>query len=440
MGKSSRPSSVLFSCLAVIVGLFALPTAGQSAPLNVLKWIPPNSFVPLATLDSLNTAGLLVPGTKASGTIAMWLCSITATTHPLCSTSSFAMVGKDPSATGSGATSIDVRIVPLRFSSGSLKFDPENNDACSPHRTPALNMVQQSPLFKSGNWSAYLKPVGAAQFGSLFQRTNFWTYTQPKALNPNYQVTLSQTLANSQENAKRTIAIGASAELTTPPYTIRGQVLIDTDIPSTWCAPVAAIEVNDLDSLLQTQIIPALRGQSGITPTMVPLFLFSNVVMYDSNLPFGKQCCILGYHNAYFSLTTGATAGKIQTYIVGNYDSTGGSNFPGAFPTAPDLVALANMITGWMDNPTTLNTTPPWLFSGVSDCQSILEVAYPEALAAQLISITMPNKTVYHVQDLAFKSWFYGDTGPASTGFGPAGTGTAYSLFGNLGTPNLPCP
>ena len=54
--------------------------------------------------------------------------------------------------------------------------------------------------------------------------------------------------------------------------------------------------------------------------------------MYDSTVdtdPQGAGCCILGYHNAYFSLTTGATAGKIQTYIVANYDSTGGSNFSG---------------------------------------------------------------------------------------------------------------
>jgi hypothetical protein len=197
MRKSSRLVSVVFSHLALLSGLVALPTVGQGAALTVLNWIPPNSFVPPptnpptpppippTTLDSLNTDGLLVSGSKASGTIAMWLCSITATTHPLCSTSSFAMVGKDPSVQGSGTTSIDVRIVPLLFSSDSLKFDPENKDACSPNSTPALNMVQQSPLFKPGSWSGYLKPVGASQFGSLFQRANFWKYTQPKALNPN---------------------------------------------------------------------------------------------------------------------------------------------------------------------------------------------------------------------------------------------------------------
>jgi hypothetical protein len=459
MHKNARLVSVAFSYVALLCGVFAMPTVGQGAPLTVLNWIPPNSLVPPVTtpptppttLDSLNTAGLLVPGTKASGTIPMWLCSTAATTHPLCSTNSFAMVGKDPSAVkGSGGTTIDVKIVPLRFTSASpaLTFDPENNDSCSPKRTPALNMVQQSPLFKTGNWSGYLKPVGTAEFGSLFQRANFWTYTQPKAPSASYEVTLSQVLTNSEENTKHTIAIGSPKNVTTAPYTIEGGVLTDdtSSGPTTWCDPLAQIEINELDDVLQNQIIPALKGP-GVTPTTLPIFLLNNVVMYDSNLPTGQQCCILGYHNAYFSISTGATAGKIQTYIVANYDSTAGTNsgavFTGAFPTAPDLVALANMIAGWMNNPTTLNATPKWsgTFSGVSGCQTILEVAYPNALAGALTAITMSNKTVYHVQDLAYKSWFYGDTGPASTGFGPGGAvGTAYSLFDTLQTPNLTCP
>jgi hypothetical protein len=149
-------------------------------------------------------------------------------------------------------------------------------------------------------------------------------------------------------------------------------------------------------------------------------------------------CCILGYHNAYPSTTTGATAGKLQTYIVANYNTTSGSNFPGAIPNAPDLVALANMIAGWIDNPTTLNTTPPWkgTINGVSP-QSTLEVAYPAALVGQLFPITMANKTVYHVQDLAFKSWFYCDTG--SNDFNAGYNNGVYSLFGTL-PKNPTCP
>jgi hypothetical protein len=214
-----------------------------------------------------------------------------------------------------------------------------------------------------------------------------------------------------------------------------------------WCAPLAMIDVNELDTLLQTQIIPALKGASNITPTTVPIFLFSNVAMSYTVIDkiatpntSTTYCCILGYHNAYLSATTGATAGKIQTYIVANYDTTSGSNFPGAFPAGPDLVALANMIAGWMDNPTTLNTTPTWIgtINGSMGPQNTLEVAYPPAVAGVLSSIIMTNKTIYHVQDLAFKSWFYCDTGSDNSGFNG---GYSLSLTGpTLPSPNPACP
>jgi hypothetical protein len=449
MHKSARLVSVVFSCVALIFGLFAMPTVGQGAPLTVLNWIPPTSpsIASLAPCSFVAPTCIIPPATtsaKTTGTIPMWLCSAAASPSAQCNTTySFAMVGKNPTVKGSGGTTIDTKIIPIRFTSASpaLTFDPENNDSCSPKKTPALNMVQQSPVFRSVTLPGTLKPIGTSQFVSLFQRANFWTYTQPKAASPSYEVTLSQVLTNSEENVKHTIAIGSPKNVTTAPYTIDGQVLIDepTSSPTTWCDPIAQIEINELDDVLQNQIIPALKGP-GITPTTLPIFLLSNVVMYDSNLPSGQQCCILGYHNAYLSLSTGATAGKLQTYIVANYDSTGGSNFPGAFPTAPDLVALANMVAGWMDNPTTLNTTPTWLgtINGSSGDQNTLEVAYPPAVQVGLATITMPNKDVYHVQNLAFKSWFYCDQGSANSGFGGS---YSFSLATTpLPTPNPLCP
>jgi hypothetical protein len=456
MHKSARLVSVAFSYVALLCGVFAMPTVGQGASLTVLNWIPPNSFPAGTTLESLDSANLLITGTKASGTIPMWLCSAAASPSAQCNTTySFAMVGKNPTVKGSGGTTIDTKIVPIRFTSASpaLTFDPENNDSCSPKRTPALNMVQQSPLFRAVTLPGTLKPIGTAQFVSLFQRANFWTYTQPKAASPSYEVTLSQVLTNSEENVKHTISIiGAipappdtnPANLTTPPYSINGVVQTD----STWCDPLAIIDVNELDTLLQTQIIPALKSP-GVTPTTLPIFLFSNVAMsytvVDTTVNPNTSttyCCILGYHNAYLSQSTGATAGKVQTYIVANYDTTSGSNFPGAFPAAPDLVALANMIAGWMDNPTTLNTTPSWTgtINGSSGDQNALEVAYPPAVDGGLATITMPNKTVYHVQNLAFKSWFYCDQGSANSGFGGSYSFSLSLTVAPLSTPNPNCP
>jgi hypothetical protein len=217
-------------------------------------------------------------------------------------------------------------------------------------------MVQLSPLFRAGTLQLQ-KALGSGQLGSLFQRANFWTSTQPKAASPNYQITLNQILVNAEEKKGHEIAIidpAASASLTALPYTINGVVHTDDH----WCAPLAIIDGNELDTLLQTQIIPALKGTSSVSPTTLPIFLFSNVAMTftividnSTNPPItATYCCALGYHNAYPSATTGSTQGKLQTYIVANYDTTAGSNFAGAFPTAPDLVALTNMIAGWIDN------------------------------------------------------------------------------------------
>jgi hypothetical protein len=435
--------SVAFTQFALLIALIALPTAGRSTspsapplpPYTVMNWIPhTSSFCPncgLAagtTLDSLNSEGLLVAGTKASGTVPMWLCS----SGIQCANYQFAMVGTDPTAKNGSAVTITTRIVPLRITSSASSpaavFDPEINDICSPSRTPALNMAQNSPMFvnlKISTLPKALQLLGTGQYASLFQRASFWTYinpkaTSPKPINPNYQVDFHQVLLNSEDRPAETIEIIPSGTIPTSAYQIVGAV--QPQQPG-WCSQIGVIEVNQLDALLQNTIIPKLKG-AGLTPTTLPIFLLANVVMYDSTLP---GCFIIGYHNAYLSTSTGATAGKLQTYIVVNYDSTAGMLNTGAFPGAPDSTALSTVLAGWIDNPTTLNVAPSWPINGVaSPCQTALEVGFPPNLTLQ--TITMPSKVVYHVQDLAFKSWFYRDGGSSATP--NSGLGGSYSLFG----------
>jgi hypothetical protein len=470
MRKRSRLLSVAFTQFALLVALIVLPTAGQSTsptppeppaspPYTVLNWIPhvseycPNCGLAAGTtLDSLNQNGLLVSGTKASGTVPMWLCS--SGTQCAGTGYEFAMVGNDPTAKNGSAVTITTRIVPLRVSSGATVFDPENNDSCSPSKTPALNMVQNSPMFlhmSNATLPSPLKPLGPGQYASLFQRASFWTYinpkaTSPKPINPGYQVNFQEVLSNAEERDAYTIQIidPSIAIDPTMPYQINGNVQQQTG----WCNPIAVIEVNQLDNLLQNTIIPKLKTTSDVTPTNLPIFLLANVAMYDSTLA-GQPCCILGYHNAYLSETTGATANKLQTYIVVNYDSTNcptctKTTYADAFPTAPDIAALSMVLPGWIDNPTTLNVTPNWsgTINGVTQCQTALEVGFPSGLQSAMLlqAITMPSKVVYHVQDLAFKSWFYRDgvlpnTTPNSS------FNTLYSLFGSVGfhVPAPPC-
>jgi hypothetical protein len=417
MYKRSRLLAVAFS---VVVGLIT-PTAGQSSP--VLNWTPPSAFPTGTTVDSLNTAGLI--NSTKSGTIPIWVPSNPDISNLV--NYKFAMVGKDPTVKQSSQTSIDTAIIPVRFTSSSLVFDPENNDPCSPNRTPALNVVQASPIFQNFALPGNLRSLGEFQFGSLFQRANFWVpYIQPKGINGNYQVNLSPILLNTEESTKHTIAIEAL-----------GGSLLPADPNS--CHTVAMIDVSKWETYLQTVIFPALP-HSHVGPKMLPIFLFSNVVMFA-----GQQCCILGYHNAVPSAQTGAANGKLQTYIVANYDSTVGNSrgqvFTGAFPNAPDIVALANAVAGWMDNPTTLNPTPKWQLTINGGCQDVLEVAFPPGLTGALTTLTAPHKPIYHVQDLAFKSWFYGD-GTNQSKTGNSGFGGSYSLFstGNFATSPATCP
>jgi hypothetical protein len=61
-----------------------------------------------------------------------------------------------------------------------------------------------------------------------------------------------------------------------------------------------------------------------------------------------------------------------------------------------------------MDDPFGNNPTPAWGHTGqVGACQSNLEVGDP-LTATNIPPVTGTNGFVYHLQELAFFSWFYG--------------------------------
>jgi hypothetical protein len=233
MRDCSRLVSVVLSHLALLCGLVALPTVGQSNPLNVLNWIPPTSpLIAGMALCNFVAPTCASPSAKTSGTIPMWLSSDTTSSVPYGPPPPqpalpVAMVGNDPSVAKAGSISIDTKIIPIVFtystsptSPPSYVFDPENNDACSPQRYPALNMVQGSPVIRPNKLLLNGVSVGGYQFGSQFQRANFGTYTiktasNPNPRSPNYDISLSSVLVNAEEQVKHRIALGAATP--TPP-------------------------------------------------------------------------------------------------------------------------------------------------------------------------------------------------------------------------------
>src|SRR5262249_25470250 len=230
--------------------------------------------------------------------------------------------------------------------------------------------VQQSPLFLSHDYTMNGVNVGPTQYIDAFQQANFWSLVGGMA----YHTLLSTT----------TLPL---IPLSVPPGS--GQ----TVRPGTSgrCGNIGLVEVNWFDQWLTGTLFPAFAAQ-GVNPTTFPIIVLSNVVLYDT-VP--SRCCFLGYH--------GAVGAVPQTYAVVEFDTTG------AFGTqTQDTVALSHEIAEWMDDPLAANLTPPWGSIGqVQTCENDLEVADPLS-GTPFPSVTMPNGYAYHLQELAFFSWFFG--------------------------------
>jgi hypothetical protein len=318
-------------------------------------------------------------------------------------TYNYMMVGGKPTVKLANPVSkIKVVIVPVKFvfKSGATvvaTFDPTKVDAtCSP-KGSAVTMVKNSPIlgnvkkFKVGGTS-----LGTGQYVSLFQRGEFYNDTKPNGLNPGYQVEL------------------------TPVVTFGTQTVnvSNGNVFSVTCGKLGLYDIAAFDSLIQNTYMPKLAA-AGYGPDTLPLFLTYNVVLDQNNDP--NNCCILGYHSAFNNPSFG---NAFQTYSVADYDSSQ------AFNGTSDVSALSHEIAEWMNDPNTSNPTPPWGHIGqVSGCQANLEVGDPLSGTIKPIAL---NGFTYHVQDLAFLSWFY----QQKTSIGVNGW---YSLYGTFKVKAKPC-
>jgi hypothetical protein len=148
--------------------------------------------------------------------------------------------------------------------------------------------------------------------------------------------------------------------------------------------------------------------------------LLYNVVFFEGSI---SNCCILGYHSAF---NDPAYGNAFHTYATVEFDTSQ------TFTGVSDVSVMSHEVAEWMDDPAGNNPTPSWGNIGqVSGCQANLEVGDP--LSGTLSQIYMSkNKYTYHVQDLAFTSWFYGQK-PST------GVNGWFSFLGTFLTPALPC-
>jgi hypothetical protein len=314
------------------------------------------------------------------------------------STYMYTIVGQDPFS-GGVPTTIQVPVIPIVFtfdSDGSV-FDPTQPTSCSfGHSIDEATL--NSPMFQPAPSDFFSNGVdtGATQYGDALQRAEF-----SSLIDDGYHTNLAAS-----EPGAIAVEVGTSVGLTAP-------------IGCT--GSVGFIEINSWDFFVQTQLIPFVAANFGVTPDQFPVFLLSNVYWFIGN---PGNCCVLGYHNAFLF------GGSVQTYSPTTFDTSGIFGL-----AAADAAVPSHEIGEWLNDPYINNATPAWGNIGqVSGCQGNLEVGDP-LTGTQIDPVTMPNGFTYHLQELVFFSWYY------NAQFDPSlGAGGAFSFNGTFQGPAKVCP
>lgn len=360
------------------------PAFGQqaAAPQNGLQW-----YTTVMPWRQGNTAAAFSQAAAAT-TIPQF--SYTITSNRDGNTYSGTIVGRSPFFHGARETDIKVFIIPVKIHMPDTghTFDPTATDpfGCLPAGKTALSLAQGSPLFTApgSDWTMNGVDVGAGQYNDVFQRAEFFT-------------DISAT-GNRYHTVMKPITTLSAVTFNVP----TGEGKTYTSAQSGGCGDIGVVDINTLQSFLESTEIPALSG-SGVGPTNFPFFLLYNVVMGNPGTDLFSNCCVIGYHGGFGS--------PLQTYTPTDFDSTG------IFSGLSDTSVFAHEIGEWLNDPTGNNPTPAWGHIGqVSGCQSNLEVGDP--LSGTLFpSVLMPNGFTYNLQELAFFSWFYSSTSLGANGF-----------------------
>jgi len=296
-------------------------------------------------------------------------------------------------------TKVDPTTGAITTQPGNTTFDPSAADnVClsAPNNVP-VTLVKESPMFTPTAFTFGGTHVGTTQYSDAFQRANFW-----KALGEDrdeYHVLLSP------------IEFLPAVELDPPD--VYGLALTDGTVlepllgtTAPFCAPLGVVDINWFDTTLTSKVIPELKEKGVLNSGTFPVFMVYNL-FWAAPVNNFFSCCIGGYHG-----TTGFPI-PTQTYSPADFDMTG---VFGDF--WPDTAILSHEINEWMNDPMVSNPTPPWGNIGQTTgfCQANLEVGDP-LTGTKLAPITMPNGFTYHLQELAFFSWFFGAPSVAVNGW-----------------------
>jgi hypothetical protein len=305
------------------------------------------------------------------------------------------IVGRNPSDKSSTTVTVPAQLVPIILKThavgtavngktgkittapGNTTFDPTVVDSClaAPNNVP-VTLMRQSPVLASADFNVGGTDVGTTQYVDAFQRANLWKVIDRK----DYHVWLAPTVL-----APLVIDVPKGFGLAVAPGVLGNS-----------CAPFGIVDINLLD-LIVTSAFKQLAKQ-GVNPTTFPMFM-----LYNSGMSFGdptnlNNCCAGGYHSI-------NPAGPLtfQTYSPFDFDTSGVFGV-----SAMDTGIVSHEAAEWMNDPYVINPTPNWGHVGqVGGCQNNYEVGDP-LTGTEFTRIVMKNGYTYHLQELAFFSWFFG--------------------------------
>ena len=409
----SRKPNMLLTCAAIALGVLAPFAFGQqTAKLPKLNpyMTPtkdPNTEVGARLQAAINSvkSKANMNAMSASKTNGLELQTFT---YQVTSTRdgnvySGQIVGKSPFSDPQRKTSVATHLIPLVIVTNSVfagvdsagmilttpgvtVFDPTIPDSCSsaPNNVP-LQLVQQSPILQPFDFNFGGTDVGTVQTTDAFQRGNFFQLIShgQNANGIRYQVVLDPVTTA----AKIVVNIPATDGVAYPSAAFVGG------------CPTGKFAIVDI-AVYEPAIISLFTQleSQGVNPSTFPLYLLHNVVQCEGNTPGCatqlNECCILGFHDA-----SGA-----QTFGTADFDTSGifGSG-------VQDVSAMSHEVGEWMNDPFGNNPVPAWGHIGQQPgCQNNLEVGDPLSGTFAPPIFNPQNRFTYHMQELAFFSWFYG--------------------------------
>jgi hypothetical protein len=302
------------------------------------------------------------------------------------------LVGTSPFDGSGGTTTVNSPIIPVvinvTLQGVPYTSDPTAQDPCLSSGSDT-DLVTNSPIFGSTDYTMNGAAVGNTQYVDASERASFWSLVA----GTDYHVLLQPTLMPAQT------------------FNTFTQAFYDPQPSCGGATYNLFFDINQFDNWVRNVALPA----AGVDPTKFPILLLQNVSLYEG-IP--QNCCILGYH--------AAQGGSFQTYSPSNVDT---ANY---FLNDSDVATLSHEVAEWVNDPLVNNVTPSWGNIGqVTGCQANLEVGDP--LSGTLFPTVTLNGFDYHMQELAFFSWFFGDN-PS------LGAGGLYSNNGTFTVPAAPCP